>query len=243
MVSDDRILHSASPGGPIADEELFERERPIRADAFHKTDPWRVLRIMGEFVEGFEKLGDVTDAVTIIGSARTSEGDPFYQATVRTARLLAEAGFPVITGGGPGIMEAGNKGAVEGKGLSIGVNIELPQEQDTNRYVRRKMFFRFFFVRKTMLAKYSRAVVAFPGGYGTLDELFEFLTLVQTGRKSPIPIVLFGTRYWNPLVRWLGDTVLREGKIDPTDLDLFHLADSPEAVVRIIVGARGRAGA
>lgn len=233
--------HSAGPGGPIADEQLLERERPIRADAFHKTDPWRVLRIMGEFVEGFERLGDVTDAVTIIGSARTPAHDPYYEAATRTARLLAEAGFPIITGGGPGVMEAANKGAIEGDGLSIGANIELPQEQDTNRYVRRKMFFRFFFVRKTMLAKYSRAIIAFPGGYGTLDELFEFLTLVQTGRKRPIPIILYGSRYWNPLVRWLGDTVLREGKIDATDLDLFHLADTPEDAARIIIGARDRA--
>jgi uncharacterized protein (TIGR00730 family) len=243
QVSDDRILHSAGPGGPTADEQLLARERLARPDAFHKSDPWRVLRIMGEFVEGFERLGDVTDAVTIIGSARTAPDDPFYGAAVRTARLLAEAGFPVITGGGPGIMEAGNRGALEGGGLSIGANIELPHEQDTNRYVRRKMFFRFFFVRKTMLAKYSRAIIAFPGGYGTLDELFEFLTLVQTGRKRSIPIILYGTAYWNPLVRWLGDTVLRSGKIDPADLDLFHLADAPEAAARIIINARDHAPA
>jgi uncharacterized protein (TIGR00730 family) len=135
-------------------------------------------------------------------------------------------------------MEAANKGAIEGNGLSIGVNIELPHEQDTNIYVRRKMFFRFFFVRKTMLAKYSRAVIAFPGGYGTLDELFEFLTLVQTGKKRPIPIILFGTPFWAPLVEWLRNSILREGKIDAIDLDLFDLADDPEQVVQIIAGAR-----
>lgn len=235
----DPIQHSAGPRGPTADEILFDKAQPpLRPDAFHKTDPWRVLRIMGEFVEGFERLGDVQDAVTVIGSARMTPDDPYYQAATETTRLLALAGFPIITGGGPGVMEAANKGAIEGNGLSIGVNIELPHEQDTNIYVRRKMFFRFFFVRKTMLAKYSRAVIAFPGGYGTLDELFEFLTLVQTGKKRPIPIILFGTPFWTPLVEWLRTSILREGKIDAIDLDLFDLADDPEHVVRIIAGAR-----
>jgi uncharacterized protein (TIGR00730 family) len=180
----------------------------------------------------------VRDAVTIIGSARTSLDDPFYAAATATARLLAEDGFPVITGGGPGIMEAANKGALEGDGLSIGVNIELPHEQDTNVYVRRKMFFRFFFVRKTMLAKYSRAVVAFPGGYGTLDELFEFLTLVQTGKMSPIPIVLFGSAFWAPLVDWMRGTILSEGKVSAADLDLFRVVDDPAEAARIISGRR-----
>ncbi|MEZ4589204.1 MAG: TIGR00730 family Rossman fold protein [Gemmatimonadales bacterium] len=238
-MDDRRIHHSAAPAGPTADELLFDKSLPPeRPDAFRKTDPWRVLRIMGEFVEGFERLGDVQDAVTVIGSARTPESDPFYQSAVETCRRLAEAGFPVITGGGPGVMEAGNKGAVEGNGLSIGANIELPHEQDTNRYVRRKMFFRFFFVRKTMLAKYSRALVAFPGGYGTLDELFEFLTLVQTGKMPAIPIVLVGRAFWRPLVGWLRETVLAEGKIDQSDLDMFQVVDTPEAVVEAIVGRR-----
>jgi len=190
---------------------------------------------MGEFVEGFEKLGDIQNGVTIIGSARTPPTDRYYTDTVETTRLLAAAGFPIITGGGPGIMEAGNKGAVEGDGLSIGVNIELPHEQGTNRFVRRSMFFRFFFVRKMMLAKYSAAVIAFPGGYGTLDELFEFLTLMQTGKMAPIPVVLYGSAYWGPMVSWLRETMAAEGKIDKADLELFHLVDEPAAAARLIV--------
>jgi uncharacterized protein (TIGR00730 family) len=189
---------------------------------------------MGEFVEGFERLGEVRDAVTIIGSARVNPSDPYYAAATETARLLAGAGFPIITGGGPGIMEAANKGAVEGDGLSIGCNIELPHEQDTNPYVRLKIFFRFFFVRKMMLAKYSRAVIAFPGGYGTLDELFEFLTLVQCGKMAPVPIVLFGTTYWRPMVDWLRHTMAAEGKIGREDLNLFFLADQPDVAARFI---------
>jgi hypothetical protein len=228
------LQHSAAPGGLTADEEVFERP-----DAFHKSDPWRVLRVMGEFVEGFERLGDVQNGVTFLGSARTGPDDPYYLAAAAMARLLAEAGFPIITGGGPGIMEAANKGAVEGGGLSIGCNIELPHEQDTNAYVRRKVFFRFFFVRKMMLARFSRALVAFPGGYGTFDELFEFLTLIQTGKMSHRPIVLFGTPFWTPMIGWLRETVAREGKIDPGDLDLFHVADDPAAAARLIIDARG----
>lgn len=235
------LHHSAGPSGPTADEILLERPvAPDRPDAFRKTDPWRVLRIMGEFVEGFEKLGDIQDGVTIIGSARTPPTDRYYDDTVETARLLAEAGFPIITGGGPGIMEAGNKGALDGGGLSIGVNIELPHEQSTNRFVRRSMFFRFFFVRKMMLAKYSAALIAFPGGYGTLDELFEFLTLMQTGKMSPIPVILYGTGYWGPMVAWLRATMAAEGKIDPADLDLFHLVDQPADAARLIIEHRGR---
>jgi uncharacterized protein (TIGR00730 family) len=238
-VTHNPLEHSSGRSGPTADELLLSRPvGPDRPDAFRKTDPWRVLRILGEFVEGFEKLSDIQNAVTIIGSARTTADDPFYQATVDTARLLAQAGFPIITGGGPGIMEAGNKGAVLGNGLSIGVNIELPHEQDTNQYVRRKMFFRFFFVRKTMLAKYSRALIAFPGGYGTLDELFEFLTLIQTGKMEPVPIVLYGTSYWAPMCDWLRNTMAAEGKINVADLDLFGLVDTPEAAVKYITAHR-----
>jgi len=237
----DPIEHSEAPTGRTADEQLLEKghagERP---DAFRKTDPWRVLRIMGEFVEGFERLGDVSDGVTIIGSARTPPSDPYYLAANETARLLAQAGYPIITGGGPGIMEAANKGAVEGGGLSVGVNIELPREQDTNRYVRRKMFFRFFFVRKMMLAKYSQALIAFPGGYGTLDELFEFLTLMQTGKMGLRPMVLYGSAYWGPMVGWLEATMVAEGKIDREDLGLFLVADDPETAARHIISYRSR---
>jgi len=233
------LHHRDRARGPTADEQLLESAQlPERPDALRKTDPWRVLRIMGEFVEGFEKLGDVRDAVAIFGSARTAGSDPHYQVAVETARLLAQAGFPVITGGGPGIMEAANKGAVEGQGVSIGCNIELPHEQGTNPYVRRSMYFRFFFVRKTMFAKYSMAFVVFPGGFGTLDELFEALTLIQTGKVSGFPVVLVGKAYWEGLVRWLRDTMVEEKKIDQSDLQLFHVTDDPQEVLRIIEEAR-----
>jgi uncharacterized protein (TIGR00730 family) len=237
------LRHSDRQRGPTEDELLLESVEapPERPDALRKTDPWRVLRIMAEFVEGFEKLGDVQDAVAIFGSARTPTTDPAYQQAVETARLLAEAGYPIVTGGGPGIMEAANKGAVEGNGLSIGCNIELPHEQGTNAFVRRSLYFRFFFVRKTMFAKYSMAFVVFPGGYGTLDELFEALTLIQTGKVSVFPVVLFGRQYWQGLIDWLKQTMLAEGKITPGDLDLFHVTDDPAEVVTIINAAR-RAG-
>jgi hypothetical protein len=217
---------------------LESAELPERPDALRKTDPWRVLRIMAEFVEGFEKLGDIQDAVAIFGSARVLPDDRYYQLAVTTARLLAGAGFPIITGGGPGIMEAANLGAVEGDGLSIGCNIELPHEQGTNAYVRRSMYFRFFFVRKTMFAKYSMAFVVFPGGYGTMDELFEALTLIQTGKVSSFPVVLVGKDYWSGLVEWLRTTMAADGKVAPEDLNLFHVTDDPEEVLRIIQRAK-----
>lgn len=227
---------------PTEDEQLLESPPPqTAAQLFLKSDSWRVLRIMGEFVEGFERLGDIADAVTFIGSARTPEDDPLYAQATLTARLLAEAGFPVITGGGPGIMEAANRGAVEGGGLSVGVNIELPHEQGTNRWVRRSVFFRFFFVRKMMLARYSRAVVAFPGGYGTMDELFEYLTLMQTGRMSIHPVILFGSSYWAPLVNWLRDTVAEQGKVTPADLGLLKVTDDPNEAAQIIIAALAEA--
>jgi uncharacterized protein (TIGR00730 family) len=238
-VGNRELRHSDRSTKITADEELLENAiLPERPDALRKTDPWRVLRIMGEFVEGFEKLGDVQDAVAIFGSARTPGADPHYATAVETARLLAKAGFPIITGGGPGIMEAANKGAVEGDGISIGCNIELPHEQGTNIYVRRSMFFRFFFVRKTMFAKYSMAFVVFPGGYGTLDELFEALTLIQTGKVSSFPVVLVGVAYWKGLVDWLTNTLAAERKIDPKDLKLFNVTDDPGEVLRIIQEAK-----
>ena len=239
-MSERPLKHSAPPAGPTEDEVLLGAVPPERVDDFRKGDPWRVFRIMGEFVEGFERLGDVTDAVTFLGSARTQPDDPLYVKATETARLLAEAGFPIITGGGPGIMEAANRGAVEGEGLSIGVNIELPHEQGTNPWVRRGVFFRFFFVRKMMLARYSRAMIAFPGGYGTLDELFEYLTLMQTGKMSLHPTVLFGAAYWAPMVSWLERTVLGEGKIDARDLSLFRVTDSPAEAAEIIISARAQ---
>ncbi len=224
---------------PTEDEELLESRRPReRPDALRKTDPWRVLRIMGEFVEGFDTLGDVHAGVTIFGSARTTADDPQYAAAVETARLLAEEGVPIITGGGPGIMEAANRGAMEGGGLSIGCNIELPFEQGTNPYVTRAINFRFFFVRKTMFVKYSTAFVVFPGGYGTLDELFEALTLIQTGKVHHFPVILFGSDYWRGLVGWLTETVAAERKVNPADLKLFHVTDDPAEAVKLVIQAR-----
>jgi hypothetical protein len=197
-----------------------------------------VLRIMGEFVEGFDTLSDIRNAVTIFGSARTAPGDASYLKATDTARLLAKEGFAVITGGGPGIMEAANRGAKEGGGLSIGCNIELPFEQGTNTYVERAINFRYFFVRKTMFVKYSTAFIVFPGGYGTMDELFEALTLIQTGKVKNFPVVLFGRAYWGGLADWLRDTVAAERKIAPEDLELFHVTDHPAEAVGWITQAR-----
>ncbi len=186
---------------------------------------------MGEFVWGFDNLADVSDGVTIFGSARTQLNDPYYEKAVETARLLARAGIPVITGGGPGIMEAANRGALEGGGLSIGCNIELPFEQGSNAYLTRSLNFKFFFVRKTMFVKYAMAFIVFPGGYGTLDELFEALTLIQTGKVKHFPVILFGREYWSGLVDWLTKTVAAERKINPADLHLFQVTDDPAEAV------------
>ena len=221
------------------DERLLTTAPPPRAP-FTSTDPWRVLRIMGEFVEGFDTLSDIHDGVTIFGSARTPASDAYYLQAVETGRLLAKEGFAVITGGGPGIMEAANKGAREGGGLSIGCNIELPFEQGTNAYVERSVNFRYFFVRKTMFVKYSNGFIVFPGGYGTMDELFEALTLIQTGKVKNFPVILFGRAYWSGLAAWLRDTVAGEQKIAVDDLDLFHVTDHPAEAVGWVVEARQR---
>jgi hypothetical protein len=193
---------------------------------------------MGEFVWGFDNLADVSDGVTIFGSARTQPGDPFYEKAVATARLLAKSGIPVITGGGPGIMEAANRGAMEGGGMSVGCNIELPFEQGSNAYLTRSLNFKFFFVRKMMFVKYATSFIVFPGGYGTLDELFEALTLIQTGKVKHFPVILFGREYWSGLVDWLTRTVAAERKINPSDLDLFKVTDDPAEAVAIVVEAR-----
>jgi len=232
---------SSQQPGVTEDERLLNRI-PRERRAFTKTDSWKVLRIMGEFVEGFDTLSDIYNAVTIFGSARTTSGDAYYEKAVETARLLALEGFPVITGGGPGIMEAANRGAQEGNGLSIGCNIELPFEQGLNPYVERAINFRYFFVRKTMFMKYAMAFIVFPGGYGTLDELFEALTLIQTGKVKLFPVVLFGRDYWGGMVDWLRDRVVGEGKILTTDLELFQVTDLPEDAVAIIRAARERRG-
>lgn len=214
------------------DEQLLRSPRP---DEFTHTDTWRVFRIMGEFVEGFDELATLTRSVSIFGSARTQPDHPEYNAARETAGLLAKEGFGVITGGGPGIMEAANRGAFEAGGVSVGCNIELPFEQKSNPYLTRSLKFKYFFVRKMMFVKYSLGFVIFPGGFGTLDELFEALTLIQTRKISNFPIVLYGTRYWQTLLDWTREFALAEGKISPADLDLFHVTDSPAKVVEIVV--------
>jgi uncharacterized protein (TIGR00730 family) len=207
------------------------------ATDFTRTDPWRVMRIMGEFIEGFDTLAPVEKGVTIFGSARTSPEDPMYQAAQEVARLLSEAGFSIITGAGPGIMEAANKGAKMAGGRSVGCNIELPFEQGANPYVDTLVNFRYFFVRKTMFIKYSFAFVIFPGGFGTLDELFEAITLIQTGKIYQFPVILFGRHYWAGLLRWLQSRVLVEKKISPGDIDLMILTDDPAEAAKAVIDA------
>ena len=206
-----------------------------RAAAFTHADQWRVLRILGEFVEGFDALAELGPAITIFGSARADEDDPMYVAARKTASLLVETGFTVITGGGPGVMEAANRGAAEAGGESVGVGIDLPFEQGTNQYVTLPLEFNYFFVRKTMLAKYASGFVYFPGGYGTMDELFEALTLIQTGKMDTMPIVLFGTDYWTGLREWIIETMQQTGRISPGDEALMQLTDDPQEVVEIML--------
>jgi uncharacterized protein (TIGR00730 family) len=224
-------------GRPTAteDEKLLER-RPAEEGraAFLDTDPWRALRILGEFVEGFDALASVGPAVTIFGSARTKEGAPEYELARTIARQLAEAGFAIITGGGPGIMEAANWGGREGGGLSVGCNIELPHEQGLNPYVDLGVEFRYFFARKTMFVKYADAFVILPGGFGTLDELFEALTLIQTGKIRHFPVVLVGSAYWRGLLEWMRATQLAAGAINQADIDLLKITDDPDEVTEII---------
>jgi len=222
-------------GRPTEDEELLATPSNDRS-AFTHSDPWRVLRIMGEFVEGFDVLAELGPAVTIFGSARVKPNDPQYQAAQELARLLGEAGLTVITGGGPGIMEAGNRGAQEAGVPSIGLNIELPFEQGVNPHVDVAINFRYFFVRKTMFLKYAQAFVIFPGGFGTMDELFEALTLIQTGKVQNFPVILFGSAFWSGLLQWLRTTLLAEGKISQHDLDLLVVSDSAEEVRDLILG-------
>ena len=224
---------------PTEDEQLLASQPQQPPEhLFLKSDSWRVLRIMGEFVWGFDNLADVSDGVTIFGSARTQPDDPHYEKAVETSRRLARAGIPVITGGGPGIMEAANRGAMEGGGMSVGCNIELPFEQGSNAYLTRSLNFKFFFVRKMMFLKYATAFIVFPGGYGTLDELFEALTLIQTGKVKHFPVILFGREYWSGLVDWLTRTVAAERKVNPADLNLFKVTDDPAEAVAIVVEAR-----
>ena len=215
------------------DEVLLRSPEP--EDKFKSSDSWRVFRILGEFVQGFDELATVTHGVSIFGSARTPETDENYAAARETGKLLAEAGFEVITGGGPGIMEAANRGAFEAGGKSIGCNIELPFEQTNNPYQNGGLSFKYFFVRKTMFIKYSNAYVIFPGGFGTMDEVFEALTLIQTRKIRNFPVVLFNSQYWQGLLAWISSTMLREKNINVEDLSLIHLTDSPKDAVDFII--------
>ena len=198
-------------------------------------DSWRVFRIISEFVEGFEELATVGDCITIFGSARTKEGDPDYETAREIARLAVKAGYGVITGGGGGIMEAGNRGAAEAGGISVGLNIDLPFEQLPNQYANVRLDFRYFFVRKVMFVKYARAFIILPGGFGTLDELFESLTLIQTKKIRKFPIILTDRSYWTGLMDWIKNTVLSTNRISDEDLDLIQFADSPKEVIDKIV--------
>ncbi|MER3415088.1 MAG: TIGR00730 family Rossman fold protein [Gemmataceae bacterium] len=234
----------ARTGLPTEDELLLQRgrlprprPRDLALAAFTREDPWRVLRILSEFVHAINALADIGAAIAVFGSARTPPDDPMYQAARAVGTRLAQLGFAVITGGGPGIMEAANRGAVEAGGVSIGCNIELPQEQRINPYVQIAVNFRYFFVRKVMFMKYAEGFVLFPGGFGTLDELFEALTLLQTGKLHRFPVVLFGTDYWRGLLDWLQQQTLARNYISAEDLDLWHLSDSAEETAQYLLRA------
>lgn len=214
------------------DEALLRSPEP--SDQFKSSDSWRVFRIMSEFVNGFDALATITRGVSIFGSARTKEDNEYYQAARETGKLLAESGFEVITGGGPGIMEAANRGAHEAGGVSVGCNIELPFEQVPNPYQTHELSFKYFMVRKTMFIKYSNAYVIFPGGFGTMDEIFEALTLIQTRKMRNFPVVMFGSSYWKGLLSWIQSTMLSEKNISPEDLGLMYMTDSPKDAVEFI---------
>ena len=214
------------------DEALLRSPEPD--DVFKSSDSWRVFRIMSETVNGFDAMATITRGVSIFGSARTPEDNEYYTAARETGKLLAEAGFEVITGGGPGIMEAGNRGAYEAGGISVGCNIELPFEQKPNPYQTHELSFKYFMIRKTMFIKYSNAYVIFPGGFGTMDEVFEALTLIQTRKIRNFPVVMFGSSYWKGLLSWLTSTMLSEKNISPADLGLMYLTDSPKDAVEFI---------
>ncbi len=228
------VLRRGQVDEGTTDQRLLDSRGP--SDWVH-TDPWRVLRIQSEFVEGFGALAELGPAVSVFGSARTSPEDPHYALGQELGRKLAGAGFAVITGGGPGVMEAANKGALQAGGVSVGLGIELPFESGLNPYVDLGVNFRYFFVRKTMFVKYSQGFVVLPGGFGTFDELFEALTLVQTRKVTWFPIVLVGTAYWSGLLDWLRDQALGTGTISPEDLDLLQVTDDPGDVVRIMAEA------
>lgn len=229
------------PSERATEDERF-LEKPKRPE-FLDSDPWRALRILSEFVEGFDALAALGPAVAVFGSARTAPGHGYYELAREVGRLLAHAGYAVITGGGPGVMEAANRGCQEGGGLSVGCNIELPHEQALNAYVDLGVEFRYFFARKTMFVKYSDAFVILPGGFGTMDELFESLTLIQTGKIRHFPVILVGVAYWTGLLAWLRDVMLQQAAIDVDDFDLLKLTDDPAEVVRMVQESRRTADA
>jgi len=228
-----RVLVRKKGRADTEDRKLLETKDVTFVD----TDPWRVLRIMSEFVDGFGALAGIPKAITVFGSARIVEGDSMYEQARTVGSELAKAGYAVITGGGPGVMEAANRGCKEGGGLSIGCNIELPFEQGMNPYVDLGIDFNYFFVRKVMFVKYAEGFVMFPGGYGTMDELFEALTLIQTAKVRHFPLVLFGSSYWAGLIEWLKATVLEEEMISAVDVEIFTVTDDPAEVVRVVKSA------
>jgi len=233
------LLRGEQVDSSTTDQRLLDSAQ--NSDWLH-TDPWRVMRIQSEFVEGFGALAELGPAVSVFGSARTPVDSPEYGAGVRIGRALVEAGYAVITGGGPGAMESANKGAHEAQGISVGLGIELPFEQGLNQYVDLGLNFRYFFVRKTMFVKYSQGFIVLPGGFGTLDELFEALTLVQTHKVTRFPVILFGVDYWSGLVEWVKRTVIAEGKASPADLELIQLTDSVDEAMKILDDAARRNG-
>lgn len=209
-------------------------------DEMKVQESWRIFRIMAEFVEGFEVLSRIPPAVSIFGSTRTRRSDEDYQKAEQTARKLAREGYAIVTGGGPGIMEAANKGAMEEDGVSVGINIDLPEEQKPNQYITTYLGFRYFFVRKMMFVKYAVAFVIFPGGFGTLDEFFEPIQLIQTHKIKPFPVILVGKDYWKGLREWIEGVLLAQGKISPPDISLFHIVEEPDEVVRLIKESSGK---
>jgi len=206
----------------------------LEKDDFTTQDPWRIFRIMAEFVEGFEELAKIGPAVTIFGSARTKSGDRYYKLAEETAFLLAKDGYAIITGAGPGIMEAANKGAKKAGVVSIGLNIQVPVAQKPNRFVTKLLDFRYFFCRKVMFLKYAKASVIFPGGFGTMDEFFETITLIQTQRMEKFPVILIGSEYWKGLMDWIKKSMLNGDRISGDDLDIFCIVDNPEEVVNSV---------
>lgn len=229
-----RVRPAKGGAGPLPTKKPAHLRKDRIVEDFKMEDPWRVFRIMSEFVDGFHEMSDIGPAVTIFGSARTAPDHRWYKDAEKTAGLLVKEGYAVITGGGPGVMEAANKGAMESAGQSIGLNIDLPFEQKPNPYITRLIHFHYFFARKVMFLKYAKAFVIFPGGYGTLDELFESLTLMQTKRMEKFPVILYDSKFWKGLMGWIKGDLVDVKNISPEDVDLFTLVDSPQGVVNVI---------